>query len=109
MNLQEVKATNVNINGLDFEIERQGTTAKRVTVKQPDGKIELVIAMSSYSCEVFTPAPPKMKKAYQLTVSTLGTEIKKIFDTVCEAESFAEKDGFTIDEYSVVEVEVLDV
>lgn len=86
MQLQEIKKPSVEINGLIFDIDRVGSTVKRVTVKDRGGRVKLMVNCGPYSVEVLEVQPPKMKKVFRMKATVLEQPITKDFETMTEAE-----------------------
>ena len=111
MQMQEIKANSKQIGDVVAEFERHGTSSSvnRVEIKDRGGRILMVVVYESYSMKVVEPAPPKMKKVYELRANVLGVDVK--LQKEYRSELVDEMEKLTSQGYAaeIAEIEVEDV
>lgn len=90
MKLQDIKASQLEINGLIFDIDRtENASPIRITVKTVTGETKMVVNVSNYSIQLLEPAQPKMKKVHRLTGWVIGQKVVADYEYEHEARNAA--------------------
>lgn len=84
------KGSDVSLEGVTMEFEREDGSIKRVTITDAKGnRVRLSGAQYGNGLGVFTPAPPPMKEQHVVKATVAGLPIEARFDDLSGANAKA--------------------